>query len=359
MIESLQLNLLKNKLKDISESPYFSHALADYLLKLSSITDKLIKGDHLPFPDDTSRNIFILQIFRSTKFFTGSTSNNIPYEIVFCLEQACKEWVNQDALITTAISPDITDFYISYVPYNFYHITKYYFDVEFNHILIQISLPQFYRRRPLYVTPLFHELGHFVDYYHRITDFTLFEYGNDIALPGFDRAMINNDHLFSLIQKNHRAEYFADLFSSSYIGASGIDFLNEIAPNAPTSQTHPSTKDRINFISDFLNNRPNSIVDMFNDCLALQSNRKISPVYFSPNINKSFDNVRPYKINNHKELYSFINSAWSYLKSAWKFPENNWSYLSQTQIEKSVNDLVEKSLRNYMVEIRWKNNEAS
>lgn len=40
-------------------------------------------------------------------------------------------------------------------------------------------------------------------------------------------------------------------------------------------------------------------------------------------------------------------------------PKDKWAYIPKVQIEKSVNDLVEKSLRNYMIIKKWDNDGAA
>ncbi len=363
MIRNTQLYLLKNKLGEVLESPYFSKSLILYLEKLKEIVDKIINKDHIPATEDII-NSCVQSIFVATRFFTGSTTKKVPYEIIYCLEQACKDWTEKKPIIITELSQDIERFYFFGVPESFYTFAESIFNVVFDSELVQICLPDLYRRRPLYATPLYHELGHFVDIHLAISEQTFLKNGLDFDLPnlhhinGFSRISSNPDALRH-IQTRHRMEYFADLFSAKYIGRSGVEFLDEIAGKNPPSITHPSTQDRVKVVDDFLNGTPNIIIDMFNAVLNSNSLPLFKHKTIGIDIAKSFNNIRPYKINNEVELHAFIAESWSFLREMDRAPKDKWNYIPKDQIEKSVNDLVEKSLRNYMIINKWDNDGAS
>ncbi|EHM9811516.1 hypothetical protein KF464_004935, partial [Salmonella enterica subsp. enterica serovar Derby] len=184
-----------------------------------------------------------------------------PYEIVYCLNDACKKWISEKTLITTALSPDMHGFYFKSVNKNLYSLFDEVLNVKFEVELIQISLPEMYRRRPLCSIPLYHELGHFVDISKGISELACLNYRSKDkgTLPGPEWS-----NLPDVIWINHCREYFADLFSAQFIGKSGVDFLYKLAGSHPASYTHPSTEDRVKIVSDFLNKVENPVVGMFN-----------------------------------------------------------------------------------------------
>lgn len=363
MIRDTQLYLLKNKLGEVLESPYFSKNLILYLEKLKTIVDKIINGNHVTIPDYMI-DFCVKSIFHATRFFTGSTTKKVPYEIVYCLEQACIDWTNNKSIIITELSQDIMSFYFMGVHEDFYTLSKSIFDVNFDSELVQICLPDLYRRRPLYATPLYHELGHFVDGHLAIVEQTFLNKDLTFNLPNLhlvpDYARISTDsNLLLQLQRRHRKEYFADLFSAKYIGRSGVEFLNEIAGNNPPSMTHPSTQDRVNVVDDFLNGNPNIIIDMFNTVLKNNNYPLLQHTMMNMDIEGSFENIRPYKIKNKEELHAFIGKSWTFLQNMVNSPKDKWACIPKIQIEKSVNDLVEKSLRNYMIVSKWDNDGTS
>ena len=192
-----------------------------------------------------------------------------------------------------------------------------------------------------------------------ITSLSLLRSNADLNLPGVDWSTITDPRYKRMVQNNHRMEYFADLFSAYYIGRSGIEFLNEIAGSNSVSDTHPATKDRLAVVDAFLKGEKNIVVDLFNDTLKAKSLKTLTPPTQFPNIEIEFNNVRPYPIKTKSDLHLFINSGWNYLCKSWKNPVMNWKLLEKNQAERAVNDLVEKSIRNFMIREKWSSHETS
>ncbi|EPO3001212.1 hypothetical protein ACUA1G_002935 [Escherichia coli] len=354
MLAFTQLTLVRNKLREISESPYFSKDMHEYLAVLQEAADKLYEN-HENVADEIIADCTFF-ITDAVNFFTGSTTKKIPYEIVYCLNDACKKWISEKTLITTALSPDMHGFYFKSVNKNLYSLFDEVLNVKFEVELIQISLPEMYRRRPLCSIPLYHELGHFVDISKGISELACLNYRSKDkgTLPGPEWS-----NLPDVIWINHCREYFADLFSAQFIGKSGVDFLYKLAGSHPASYTHPSTEDRVKIVSDFLNKVENPVVGMFNAVISAlhKGGQIISPCLTLPtpllDVKSAFDNVRPFVIRDHNEMHAFINSSWQYLCSEWEKPTGIWSGLSKEAIEKTINDLVEKSIRNVMILEKW------
>ena len=361
MLAFTQLILVRNKLREISESPYFSKDMHKYLSVLQEAVDKLYEK-HGTIADEiiTECTFFITN---AVNFFTGSTTKKIPYEIVYCLNDACKKWISEETLITTALSPDMHGFYFRSVSKQSYDLLEQTLGISFEAELIQISLPEMYRTRPLCSTPLYHELGHFVDFSKGISELAILNYRSvnqgTLPIPKGPQGIVEWATLPDFIWLNHCKEFFADLFSAQFVGKSGVEFLYKLAGSHPASDTHPSTENRIKIVNDFLNNVKNPVVDMFNAVIsALHKQGKIiSPSLTLPlnllDVKTTFDNVRPFVINNHNEMHAFINSSWQYLCTEWENPTGIWKGLSKESIEKTINDLVEKSIRNVMILEKW------
>lgn len=358
MLAYTQLTLVRNKLREISESPYFSKDLHKYLVQLNSVADKLC-DDHASIDEQTI--VMCTQfITNAVNFFNSSTTKKIPYEIVYCLNEACQQWISDKTLITTALSPDIMGFYFKPINKEFYDFFENTLNISFDAELIQISLPEIYRRRPLFSTPLYHELGHYVDISRGISELSAFYFRqkDNGILPIPDGKVKWNDS-DSDIWLNHCREYFADLFSSQFVGRSGIDLLKKLAGGASSSITHPSTQSRIKIVEDFLSQTKNPVVDMFNAVIeALHKDNKLlcsnlSLPLAQKDVSVAFDNVRPFEISDKTEMHSFIDTSWHYLCNIWDNPTGVWAGLSKEAIEKTINDLVEKSIRNVMVIEKW------
>lgn len=281
------------------------------------------------------------QIWTATKFLSGSTSKKIPYEIAHCLKTALASWTKEKALITTALTQDVDySFYFQGVSQVFYSLARAYTGVSFPGELVQIALPQIYQHRPLLNVALYHELGHFLDDHHGIVNQSL------LLMP--------SDRLPEETARKHRSEYFADIFAAGYAGMAYRDFLAEFANNNPVCDTHPATEDRIAVIDSFLAGKQTSIIDLFQTALTARGLSKLEKAFSVPDISEAFSNVRPYMIQNEKELHGIFEAGATYLKQVLANPTSPWLEAGEATTERLINDLVEKSIRNSMILNRWR-----
>ncbi len=284
-------------------------------------------------------------IWTANKYLVGSTSKTIPYELVYALTTALEDWSSGNNLVTTALTDDF-NFYFQGIDPDFNKLVESYLGIELNYDLIQIALPKLYIHKPLYSIPLYHELGHFIDNKKRITKASL------LLHPPSVRTDIYQ-------QNAHRSEYFADLFSVSYTGESTIIFLNEFASDAPDSYSHPATNKRIKIMTAFLEGISNDIIDIFTDTLNHLKLPSLRKRFITPNLDDCYNNIRPYPINDKKELHGILTGGWNHLIS---ISENNESCLKDISNEfepaRIINDITEKSIRNMILKSKWQNGTA-
>jgi hypothetical protein len=69
--------------------------------------------------------------------------------------------------------------------------------------------------------------------------------------------------------------------------------------------------------------------------------------------------IRPVTLKSEAEVHGIMDSAWAYLHSASDKAKEPWSKLDELEIERVVNDLVVKSIRNRMILEQWKHAPAS
>lgn len=296
------------------------------------------------------------QIWTATQFLSGSTTRQIPYEAVFGLRQALEGWNENPVTISTALIQD-SNFYLKSVDPEFYQLTEAYFGIKFEQELVQIALPQIYRHKPLYNVALYHELGHFVDLHRGVTDHTLLTHDAQTShiLPGISaRPTGMSESDYELLQIKHRREFFADLFAASYVGTSIKIFLEAFAADNAISFSHPATYDRLQVLQAFMSGTPNVIVDLFRSTLDTLGLAKLEKHYAPPDIGPFFDNIRPYELKSVEEVHGIFESAYHFLDDAEKRNRAPWDSMEEEQIERIVNDLVEKSTRNWMIKERWK-----
>lgn len=297
--------------------------------------------------------ILTYSIASAAQFLAGSTSKRIPYEIAHGLRLALDEWAKSASIITIAISPDLyRGFYFMGVHPSFYKLADAFLGIKVDAELVQISLPEIYRRRPLYCTPLYHELGHYLDVHLGISRHTLLTDGTGWPLPDIVANGIDKKRL-EQIHESHRMEYFADLFGASYGGAAYVDFLDEFAGGEGVSDSHPATPTRISVINDFLEGKPNDVINLFQKTLDALGYPSLGPRFTKIDVTKAFNNVRPYQIKSDAEVHGILDSGWLFLKEVLSKPEGPWKEMQAHQAEKTINDLIEKSIRNYMISKSW------
>ncbi len=56
---------------------------------------------------------------------------------------------------------------------------------------------------------------------------------------------------------------------------------------------------------------------------------------------------------NDEELHGLLDSGWNYLCKAYEQKNDPWSAVSKQEIMRIINDLIEKSIRNRMIKLKW------
>lgn len=367
MLLKSNLRLLLNQLANLSETPYFSADLDSYIRELSEVLNKLLERlnqNPLTIDQDVAYTI-ANSVWGLTQFLTGSTTKRIPYEVCYAIQKASSEWGPSRLLITTSIIQE-ANFYFHSISKNLFDLIETELDVKISHQPVQIALPAIYRHKPLFCVPLFHELGHFIDINNNIVTTSMLMSSHLVGpdMPDLPTAaQIRNfpqdvQDSYKEVVKSHRAEYFADLISAAYTGDAAIGFLKEFIPsNQPAGPTHPSSIARYNLIDDFLNNKANVIIDLFQSVLQTRGLPSLHPRFSLPVLAERFQEVRPVTLGSDSEVFGVFAAGWRFLMDMTQNPIGHWAHLSENDIERISNDLVEKSIRNRMILEGW--NEAT
>lgn len=319
-------------------------------------------------------------IFKSLEFLDSSTLNQIPYEIVECLNHAMKDWLgnNEEYIIVTSLINDVGGF--SFDPSlvfseALYNEIKTKYTIEFPRKLVQINLPRALARDYLSSVVLYHELGHFVDMKFKFTESLTREFLNDVTEGRLDRINLSDlltyfpylgshfdtkkqissqSQLFQATN-SHLAEYFCDLFASQYIGDSSNFYLQYITENEKHySGSHPSTVNRIHVVKDFLINNPNFVVNIINEAIFKIRNLKLD-VRSEVVKTDDFFNLVPVDIKNVAQLHGILNMGWK----VWLFQQDrlakslNDQFDNPLRLYSVVCNLIEKSIGNFITVNKW------
>jgi hypothetical protein len=337
----IDLLLIRDSLKRLNETTYFSASLHEFTNKLIDAIAHVL-SNLAAYPPDLIR-AFAAQMSIAQRYLEGSTTKDAPYELEFCLKSLLPRWVKRNSLITTALTSGKDFHFFPTDPWGFITTTITGFDVNgYNPLLVLIGVPRLYVHKPLYSIPLYHELGHFVDLANSVTKLSLLL---SPATYVFDEA--------------HRMEHFADLFAASYVGRSSVGVLETIAPGAPISRTHPATSDRVALVETFLAGKPHPIIELFQKSLKNLGLPLLSLNFDLPIILNDFNDIRPYVIQSDSQLHGLFDAGWNYLNDVLDKRSAEWSTtLPDDEIERIVNDLVEKTIRNKSIRERWNHGTA-
>ena len=319
-------------------------------------------------------------IFKSLEFLDSSTLNQIPYEIVECLNHAMNDWLgsSNDYIIVTSLINDVGGF--SFDPslaYSdaLYDEIKTKYNIDFPRRLVQINLPRTLARDYLASVVLYHELGHFVDMKFKFTESLTRELLNNVTdgkiggtelsnllvyFPflnshvGTKKNIPTQSQIFT-VTNSHLAEYFCDLFASQYIADSSNFYLQYITENANFfSASHPSTVNRVQAVNDFLGKTDNVVVNIINDAI-YKVKRENLTIRNEEVKGEDFFNLVPVNIENVGQLHGIFNTGWK----VWLFQQEqlakslNDQFNNPLRLYSVVSNLIEKSIGNFITLNKW------
>lgn len=312
-------------------------------------------------------------ILKSLEFLDSSILNLIPYEIIECLKVALEDWIlpDENYIIVTSLVNGKDDFSLDTNLISnrtrIYDLIKHKYGIDFERKLIQINVPKSLSRDYLVSVVLYHELGHFIDEKNNITDAiarTLnFRLLNDALtsdqideLKQFFPYINSGDYSEDLL-KWHFGEYFCDLFGAQYIGESSNRFLLYITENSVNySWSHPSSVNREKVVNDFLESKPNIVVDLINEALGIILKKNLR-IFYEKVSKNDFINFLPPVIESPKQLHGIFITGWELWEDDWEGFRTNMK-MHQTpnpdKIYLIINNLIEKSIGNYTVNKKWR-----
>lgn len=218
-------------------------AIYDNLIRLfNGIKSSSYKTFNIQDLDNTKFSLDV--IFNGIQFLDYKEEEEIPKRLIYCLNQALNDWIPNGTniyYIVISHNNNLTEFLFNYLDEGivdaFNHWVTSMFSVSYKPALIQISKPKFLFDDFIGSTPVYHELGHFIDNNYQIIK-NLFK-----------------NAAFSAKNKVYYEEHFADIFAAQYIGRSCIEPLNYNAPGTRkiNVDTHPSNEMRISVVDAFLN----------------------------------------------------------------------------------------------------------
>ena len=354
---------------------YSDYDKQEYHAKLAELFDKVKKIDFDKLSDFEKEEIKQMLSFftASLEFLDNSTINSVPFELIECLKYAMEEWIDDYNQYIIVTSYNNFSFNPSLVRNKVYSIIESKYKIRFNKKLVQINLPKHLSRDYLTNSVLYHELGHFVDNVLEIYDAIFLSILNQISslttipkdkddilkyFPYILHPLLGMQEKEFML-KMHIKEYFADLFAAQYVGKSACHHLIYIAPHAPISHTHPTTQNRINIVNEFLGDdtKFGCVVKTFLRETLKKTGKEIKLRHTSI-ASDDIIHLIPCEISQSEQLHFLYNLGWDiWLNRTSEFKDKNNmnEHLKQGQIYQIINNLIEKSINNFMVVENWNN----
>lgn len=367
-----------NNYSDAEKRSYHNH--------LEEIFIVLSEGAFSKFNENElgERKRIIDFFFTSLKFLDGSVLNAIPFELVKCLEDALEDWIDGDSnyIIVTSLVGDMLGF--SFEPRlafdeEVYRIIESVCKVSFESRLIQINLPKSLARDYLANVVLYHELGHFVDLSFSFSSALCME-----LVEAINNQKMNSDEFKDLqlffpylieltsqkpnqsiisqipvILERHIAEYFCDLFASQYIGRCSSYYLNYVAGTNDTTSSHPSTANRNDLVDKFLKGDESTYtLNKIKSTVPKVVNKRLE-IRYSEFDSSDFIDIIPYDVRDSSQLHYLFTYGWDiWLNKRGEIQKrNNMQFsLNGKKAYGIINNLIEKSIGNYIVQTNWQKN---
>ncbi len=344
-IPLLELNLCKvhNQLQTLVGNEYSNLSLDHYqhnLFQLFHHTEQSIRalatGQRREDADLLADTLSFISL--SIQFLEDSTLNQIPFETLFCLEKALKDWVEGEYTFVTSLNKEEYYFDPSLsLEDSLFELIERHFAIHFTNRLIQISVPRHEVNDYFFNVVLYHELGHFIDLKHSISESFIYQEYPNLTIEE------------SIKKSNHYREYFADLFAAQYVDRNVCRSLSYEVPLDSSSDTHPSTTERLQVVDDFLNGRSNPIIDDFQQVLKKILGKQFEIRFEMPNQEDFYAYVPPI-ITSDRQLHGLFVAGWD----TWFNHRERFQESDHFKIYLYLNNLIEKSISNYMITQSWK-----
>lgn len=350
------LQLLAEQLRKLSHSDFFATELGEYVAQLcnsvSSLQNKIAEPDpNLPLITEV-----VESIWRATQFLTGTTSNRVPYEVTYLLREVLLDWGLGDSIVTTSVnqSPDFyceragttPDALLSELP-----------GLALSGHLVQMGVPEIFQHMPLLCSPLYHEVGHYIEEHERLITTLAITHGDKLLQAMPDLKQFDGPSRMK-VAKAWATEHFCDLVAACYVGECVSDYIIQWDHEQVQQPTHPSASSRAIVTRDFLEGRSNSVVELLKQGVTEAGlNIQLQKQFLLPTVDRCFADVRPATVESIKHLHGLLPAADAFLKhlltSPSDFQGSNIARVPRWRQPHVINDLIEKSIRSFMIEKAW------
>lgn len=354
------LQLLVEQLEKLSHSSFFTPELSRYVRQLRESVDSLQRSLKETDPQVAVIAAVVDSIWRATQFLTGTTSNRVPYEVTYLLRDVLTDWGRGDSIVTTSLvqSPDFHCERVNSAPSAVIRELRL-AGMAINGDLVQMGVPEIFQHMPLLCSPLYHEVGHYIEEHERLISKLMIAAEDEVfaAMPHI-KSEFHPSSMWRDVARSYAMEHFCDLIAAAYVGECVSDYIIQWDHSTDLSPTHPSAAKRAEVTRDFLEGNPNPLVDLLRQAvkeagLPVELERRFT----MPSVHDCFSDVRPAKINSIAELHGLLPAADQLLKDLRSDPSQfkgkNIAKVPPSRHPQLINDLIERSIRSHMISKAW------
>lgn len=246
------------------------------------------------------------------------------------------------------------------------------YGLKFSHQLITFTVPKYLLNDFLFVSIIYHEMGHFVDHYYNISDEVCRRIKNRFSTPAEEEKI--RKVFFPITQlvydtksgaytdekkrdkyiEAYVGEYIADLFGAQYVGNHIINHieLNRHGSYDLNHETHPSPNTRAMMVNAFLKKDTTNflLTDILESFVATKLELKNR--YVRPSDAHNLEKGMPMTISNDDELHSLFQLGWEvHFKGAGAMDAacgDKIGSTTQFNFYKRLNDAMQQSIGNYL-----------
>lgn len=293
----------------------------------------------------------------SHSYIVSSTSDDVRSEIFTCLRFVLKEWIpNPETYVIICSQGDYAYNRFQLGKYDFYDQIESYFGFIYGIKMIPIKMPFDMQSDFMFNAALYHEIGHFIDHYHKITESIVEEVKNgkksipqvDVYLKDMTKdAATDIDGYYKQLTA-YIQEYFADLFAARYTSKSLFQYLNYVNPKGEADDEHPTTTCREKVVDEFLGD-PANYSDFLK--LLLSNTKDINGTPLQPNtlntdISSFVDQKECDKPDSEQHVHSIIPNLWEIWNNRrGEFKDATGVPMNFIEIYKTLMDLTAKTVQ--------------
>ena len=338
---------------------YHSHKVADLIKE----NNKLI--EHFLSSYDESIIASNIDLFYSVLSFLGychsyivsSTSEDVNNEIYSCLRYVLKDWIpDADKYVILCAQGEYALHAYKLNNIDFYDLIESAFNFKYGIRMIPITMPFHTQGDYMFNAALYHEIGHFIDNYHKISACILEDVRNgklvipqaDVYLKDMTEDLGKDKDKYYQQLSHFLKEYLADLFAAKYTKKSIFHYLKYINPFGKADPEHPSIGCREKIVDEFLDDPAN-----YSDFLRLliSHTKDMNGDILNPNTQNidisSFVNlVECDKPSSEQHVHSIIPNLWDIWNNKRdEFKDNAGVPMHYIEIYRNLMDLTAKTIQ--------------